>query len=252
MFLAIDIGNTDATIGYFRDHLLRETVRIPSRSTTIDEIGTMIVEFLEKQHRKETEILEVGISSVVPDLTRLYCSMVRKYLGAEPKILDHYLKLDFRVLYDDPAQLGTDRLANVIAARKLYGYPVLVIDLGTATKYEVIDKNGDYLGGLIAPGIWTGAQALFEKGARLFPVKLEEPEKLIGTNSTGALQSGIFYGFLGQLIYLKDRIGKELGYPDLKVVGTGGYVELFRSFSGLFNEVDPGLTLKGLEIALNR
>ncbi|HBC45806.1 MAG TPA: pantothenate kinase [candidate division Zixibacteria bacterium] len=252
MFLAIDIGNTDSTIGYFRDRLLRDTIRIQSRTSTIDEIGTMIVGFLEKQHGLKTEILGVGISSVVPDLTKLYCSMVKKYLRAEPKILDHNLIVDFRVLYDDAAQLGTDRLANVIAARKLYGYPVLVIDLGTATKYEIIDNNGDYLGGLIAPGIWTGAQALFEKGARLFPVKLEEPEKLIGTNTIGALQSGIFHGFLGQLVYLKERIGRELGYPNLKVVGTGGYVELFKDYPGLFNDVDPGLTLKGIEIALNR
>jgi type III pantothenate kinase len=251
MFLAIDIGNTAATIGYFMDHVLCGSFHIPSRSGSSDEIGMLIKKLLEKELGTQADISRAGLSSVVPDLTETYCAAIKKYLGVEPNLLNHHIRLDFRILYDDPAQLGMDRLANVMAARKIYGYPTLVIDLGTAAKYEVIDKNGDYLGGLIAPGVWTAAEALFEKGARLFQVELKRPDKLIGTTTEQALGSGIYNGFLGQMYYLKDVIGRELKYPSLKVVATGGYSEIFKDIPGLFDVIDLGLTLKGLEIGLN-
>jgi type III pantothenate kinase len=253
MFVAIDIGNTATTIGYFRAHQLLGTLVIPSITPiTPDKIGALILEQLKQWLNGDTNVEKIGISSVVPSLTSFYLEAVREYLKIEPHILNHRINLEFRILYDDPAQLGTDRLANVIAARALYGYPTLVIDLGTATKYDVIDKNGDYLGGLIAPGVWTGASSLFEKAAQLFPVKLEPPDRLIARNTGDSLKSGIYFGFLGQLFYVMERIKIEMGDSELRVVATGGYAELFRECAGLFNEIDAGLTLRGLEIAFNR
>jgi type III pantothenate kinase len=253
MFVAIDIGNTVTKVGYFRDHHLLGTLVILSTAPlTPDKIGALIIEQLKKWLRGDTNVEKIGISSVVPSLTSFYLEAVRKHLKVEPQILNHRVNLEFRILYDDPAQLGADRLANVIAARYLYGYPTLVIDLGTATKYDVIDKSGDYLGGLIAPGVWTGASSLFEKAAQLYPVKLEPPDRLIARNTDDSLKSGIYFGFLGQLFYLVERIKKEMRDSELKVVATGGYTELFRECAGLFNEIDTGLTLKGLEIAFNR
>jgi type III pantothenate kinase len=252
MFLAIDIGNTAVSIGYFQDHLLKGSFHVSNTdSITFQQVTETIQNTLERLLGKDFNIKGVGISSVVPDMTDKYLEMVKNIFEVEPKLLTHHQAIDFRVLYDDPEQLGSDRLANVIAARKLYGYPLLIIDLGTATKYEVIDDSGDYLGGLIAPGIWISASALFERGARLFPVDLERPQRLIGTNTEQALKSGIYYGFLGQMKNLIDRISRELGKESLRVVATGGYAELFRAESSLFDMVDLGLTLKGLEIALN-
>jgi type III pantothenate kinase len=250
MYLAIDIGNTTVNIGYFENHILGGSFRISSTTpTTSEKVEAYIREQIEEKLGEKPVITGVGISSVVPSLTDTYSLAVKKHLQIEPKLLSHKIDLGFRILYDDPAQLGTDRLANVIAARKLYGFPILIIDLGTATKYEVIDSHGDYLGGIIAPGARISAESLFEKGAQLFPVKLERPDMLIGTTTEGALKSGIYYGFLGQLSYLKERIGRELGLPKLMVVATGGYADLFQS--DLFDKIDPGLTLKGIELALN-
>ncbi len=203
MFLAIDIGNTSVTFGYFREHQLLGTFAISSITPiTPDEIGILISTQLKQRLNSEPEVHRVGICSVVPSLTNSYSEAIKKYLKVEPQILNYNVNLGFRVLYDDPSKLGTDRLANVIAARAIYSFPTLVIDLGTATKYDVIDKNGDYQGGLIAPGIWTSASSLFEKAAQLFPVNLEPPDRLIARNTGDSLKSGIYYGFLGQMVYV--------------------------------------------------
>ncbi len=252
MFLAIDIGNTTVNIGYFRDHVLGGSFSISSVDmVTVEDAGALTAKFLKANAGGSSEVERVGICSVVPTLTETYYSLAEKYFGIKAKIMSADIDLGFRILYEDPSQLGTDRLANVVAARKLYGYPLLVVDMGTATKYEVIDKNGDYIGGLIAPGVWTSASALFDKTAQLFPVNVEPPEHLIGTNTGDALKSGIYNGVVGQLRYLLESLGKELGAKSIKVVATGGYAELFRANLDLFNVVDMGLTLKGLEIALN-
>jgi type III pantothenate kinase len=253
MFLAIDIGNSTISIGYFQDRLLKGSFHVSNASsTTFRQLTEAIQKTLEQRLGQNLDISGVGVSSVVPTMTAKFLAMIEKYLKIEPKLLSYDQALGFRVLYDDPRQLGSDRLANVVAARKIYGFPSLVVDLGTAAKYEVIDKNGDYLGGLIAPGVGISAAALFEKGARLFPVDLKRPQGLIGKNTEQALQSGIYHSFLGQITYIIRRIGRQLEYNSLKVVATGGYAELFREESELFNIVDLDLTLKGLEIALNQ
>jgi type III pantothenate kinase len=185
---------------------------------------------------------------VVPPLTQIYVAMSEKYFKIEPLLLTHYTELGFKILYDNPGQVGADRLANVAAAKKLYGYPAIVIDLGTATTYDVINADGDYAGGMIAPGVWTSASQLFRRGSRLFPVKLEKPKKIIGTETGDSIKSGIYYGTIDQIDGLVNRISEQAKFKNPRVVATGGYAEVFCSESKTVQHIDKDLTLKGLQI----
>ncbi len=170
MFLAIDIGNTTTMIGFFRGDELKGSFRVASsHAVTADECGIMIYQLLQFHAGKDKAVRKIAISSVVPTLTQIYVSMALKYFKLEPEILTHRTELGFKNLYTDPRQVGADRLANTAAARKLYGYPAIVIDLGTATTFDVINSLGDYAGGIIAPGVWTSASNLFKKGIAAFP-----------------------------------------------------------------------------------
>lgn len=249
MFLAIDIGNTTTMIGFFDGQELKGSFRVASsHAVTSDECGILIRQLLEFHAGNDKTVRKIGISSVVPTLTQIYISMSQKYFNLEPLLLSYRTELGFKILYDDPRQVGADRLANAVAARKLYGYPAVIVDLGTATTFDIIDKDGNYAGGLISPGVWTSAANLFRKAARLFPVKLEKPDKLIGTDTANSIKSGIYYGFIGQIDYLTKRIKNEMKYPTLKVIATGGYSDIFAKDSEVIQTVDAGLTLKGLQI----
>jgi type III pantothenate kinase len=249
MFLAIDIGNTTTMIGFFDKGELKGSFRVASsHAVTSDECGILIKQLLEFHAGNNSVVRKIGISSVVPTLTQIYVSMSQKYFNIEPLLLNHRTELGFKILYDDPRQVGADRLANAVAVRKLYSYPAIIIDLGTATTYDIIDVDGNYAGGLIAPGVWTSASNLFRKAARLFPVKLERPHKLIGTDTADSMKSGIYYGFIGQMDYLVNRIKNETGYSSVKVIATGGYSDVFAEDSDTIQIVDVSLTLKGLQI----
>jgi type III pantothenate kinase len=249
MFLAIDIGNTTTMIGFFEGNELKGSFRVASsHAVTSDECGIMIRQLLEFHAGNDKTVRKIGISSVVPTLTQIYVSMSQKYFGLKPAVLSHRTELGFKILYDDPRQVGADRLANTAACRKLYGFPAIIIDLGTATTFDIIDSYGNYAGGVISPGVWTSASNLFRKAARLFPVKLEKPHKFIGTDTADSMKAGIYYGFIGQMDYLVERMKKEMGYPSFKVIATGGYSDIFAEDSDTIQVVDAGLTLKGLQI----
>jgi type III pantothenate kinase len=177
--------------------------------------------------------------------------MARKYFGREPMVLTHRSDLGFEILYDDPRQVGADRLANAAAVRKIYGYPAIIVDLGTATTYDIIDSDGNYAGGLIAPGVWTSASNLFKKASRLFPVKLEKPERFIATDTANSIKSGIYYGFMGQMEYIVSRIKKEASFTDCRIIATGGYADIFLEEAKPIETVDTALTLKGLQIVFD-
>ncbi len=249
MFLAIDIGNTTTMIGFFERGKLAGSFRIASRhAVTADESGIMIHQLLEYHAGKNKTVRKIGISSVVPTLTQIYSSMSEKYFGLKPLILNYKTEIGFKVLYDDPRQVGADRLANAAAARSAYGYPAIIVDLGTATTYDILDHNGDYAGGLIAPGVWTSASNLFKKASRLFPVKLEKPDKIIASDTANSIKGGIYYGFIGQMEYIVGRIRKEIGKTEIKVIATGGYSDIFIEETSLIDAVDPALTLEGLRL----
>jgi type III pantothenate kinase len=249
MFLAIDIGNTTTMIGFFEGDKLMGSFRVASaHAVTSDECGILIHQLLKFHAGDDNNVRKIGICSVVPTLTQIYISMAEKYFGLKPLSLNHRTKLGFRIKYDDPRQVGADRLANAAAARALFGYPAIVVDLGTATTYDVIDESGDYAGGLIAPGLWTSASNLFRKASRLFPVKIEKPDKLIAGDTANSVKSGIYYGFIGQMQYLVGEIKKQIGSDDIKVIATGGYSDIFSGETGIIDFIDQALTLKGLRI----
>jgi type III pantothenate kinase len=253
MFLAIDIGNTTASFGFFagRDYL--DGFKLDThKAIHEDELGKLMLSHLKFRVPGKEVIRKIGISSVVPEITHKFTEISQKYHKVLPETLGADQDYGFKIGYDEPGQLGSDRLANVIAARELYGYPAIVIDMGTATKIELIDANGDYAGGMISPGLGIAAEALFEKASRLYPVTFTKPKSLMGTNTTDCLKSGIYYGFLGQLKSVIDNIKSQYGIYDIKVIGTGGLVGTFEREPDLFTKIDPELTLRGLQVALDK
>jgi type III pantothenate kinase len=249
MFLAINIGNSAVKFGLFEGPELAATYATPtSAESSAEQYLEHLYRWLFDEFGKIPEIKKIGISSVVPGLTDLFANLAQGYFSIEPEILSFKSQLDFEIKYDDPAQLGADRLANIAAARKIYGFPSIVIDIGTATSYDVIDERGDFIGGIIAPGPRTAAEGLFKKAARLFPVELEKPKALIATNTVDAIKAGIYYGNIGQIDFLTTRIKDITGYQDMKVIATGGFSELLGSELRQVSIIDVHLTLRGIKL----
>ncbi len=252
MFLAIDIGNTTTMIGFFEGKELKGSFRVASsEAMTADDCGIRIHELLQFHAGRDKMVRKIGISSVVPTLTQTYLLMCEKYFGMSPQVLSHRTELGFDILYRDPRQVGADRLANAAAARVQYGYPCIVVDLGTATTYDVVDRDGNYAGGIIAPGLWTSASNLFKRASRLFPVKIEKPDSFIGIDTADSIKSGIYYGFIGQMEYMVNRIKGEKNLSHCPVIATGGYADVFSDEDGIIDHVDTELTLKGLRIVFD-
>jgi type III pantothenate kinase len=249
MLLVFDIGNTTMALGLFKAEKIIEEARF-STSIAADPVQATneINKFIEKHRTKSKTLSGVAICSVVPSLTETIAEIAQSELKVKAWIFDHTVRLGMKICYDDPSQLGPDRLANAVAAKILYGTPAIVVDLGTASKFEVINGDGDYLGGAIAPGISISAHGLFEKAARLFPVDIEKPDKVIATNTTEAMKSGIFYGAIGQVDYMIEKIMAELGEKDIKVIATGGLADKFASQSIYIQKNDPHLTFQGIRI----
>jgi type III pantothenate kinase len=256
MMLAIDIGNTTIMVGMFKDGELTGHFSVTSAIAeetgifaTVDEIGLKITGLIKIHNKKELPISDVAICSVVPDLTQVFCEMARKYLDCQPWLLDHTAKLGLNIKVDQPEQVGPDRLANAVAAKSIYGAPAVVVDLGTATTFDVVNRDGDYIGGAIAPGVLTSSAELFRKAARLFPIQLEKPAKFIGGNTVDSMKSGIFHGTIGMIDYLVTNIIGELKENSAKVIATGGLAGMIAPHSKTIQEVDRGLTLKGIKLA---
>ena len=244
MLLAIDIGNTSTTLGVFQQGVLKSFYRISSRhSLTEDEAGVMIQQFFG--YEAVRRLRDVIICSVVPSLTSTYQQMSLKYLQKKPLIVDSKLKLGIKIKYKDPSQVGADRLANAVAAHRIYRGPCIVVDLGTATTFDVISARGDYLGGAIAPGIQTSSADLFRRAAQLFGVKLEKPPLAVGRTTQESLQSGIILGAAGQIDFIVNQIEKEIG-KKCRVIATGGLAPLVWKVSKKIQKIDLTLTLKGL------
>ena len=250
MLLAIDIGNTHTVLGTFRKDKLVDHFRVGSNhALTVDECGIMIRQ-LFPDHKK---LKDVVICSVVPPLTPVYQEMSRKFLKVDPLLVRWDLPLGIKILYDDPTQVGTDRIANAVAAYQIYGGPAIIVDLGTATTFDVILSRGEYLGGAIAPGLETSSLNLFHRAAQLFKVSLEKPQKAIGKNTEESLRSGIYFGAVAQIDGIVTRIRDELkrrhgikGQP--KVIATGGLAGLVAKDSKTIQKLHPTLTLEGLRI----
>ena len=248
MLLAIDIGNTNTVIGCFRGDELLGSFRIQSSSAyTTDEAGILCKQLIDHHVRRPEPVTAVALCSVVPALTAVYENMSQVYFGCDAVTLSAGSSLGFPVAVKEPAQVGADRLANALAALHLHGKPCVVVDFGTATTFDVLDRSGTYRGGVIAPGVITSSAELSRRAAQLFRVRIEKPGQVIGTDTRSAMQAGIYFGTVGQVEKILAGIGAELGETP-RVVATGGLAELWGGGIEGIDVVDVQLTLKGLAI----
>lgn len=248
MLLAIDIGNTNLTFGVFEDgQQLHQWRAATKRSRTADEYTVLLARFFRIAGLTPEQIDGCVISSVVPPLTAQCVRMARNYLQAEPLVVGPGVRTKMRILYDNPTQLGTDRLIDAVGARELYGSPVIVIDFGTATTFNVVDRAGNYRGGAIAPGVGVAAEALISAAAQLPRIQLVFPPRVTATNTVEAMQSGVLYGYLGLVEGLVSRLKSEWG-DDAAVVATGGLAGLVAEHTAAVDVVDQNLTLEGLRV----
>lgn len=248
MLLAIDIGNTNITIGVFEDSKLKGTWRIATGVHRMpDEYASLILNLFERHGIGASQITDVVLCSVVPPLVGVFEEVCRRYLKVSPLVVEAGVKTGVRISMDNPREVGADRIVNAVAAHHLYGGPVIVIDLGTATTFDAVSKEGDYLGGAIAPGIAIATEALFTRTAVLPRVELTHPKRAIGRNTVAAMQSGIVFGYAGLIEGVVGRIKQELGGV-VRVVATGGYAELLARETQVIEVVNPNLTLEGLRL----
>ena len=251
MLLVADIGNTQTHLGVYSDEELVCSWRLSTRANeTADELLVDLRALLAGSAKPLT-LDRVAIASVVPSLSNEWVVAARQLAGREPLLLTYETAKGFTYNYDAPEEIGADRIADAIAAVELYGAPVVVVDFGTATNIEVIDKNGDFVGGIIAPGLLTSANALFSAAARLPRIDMEIPSKVIGTSTKSAVQSGLTYGEIDRIDGLIRRIFEELGYES-PVIATGGLSGRVLSLSSTITDVNDSLTLEGLRIVMKR
>jgi type III pantothenate kinase len=252
MILAIDIGNTHTVIGIYNGNKLLGDWRVTSFVTrTEDEFGALVTQFCKDANISMKKIDSIGIASVVPNLTEVCVKMSQKYFEIEPIVVSSDLDLGIKVLYDDPRSVGADRLCNAVAGYAKYKGPIVIIDFGTATTFDVVSKNGEYLGGVINAGIETSSGELHRRAAKLPKIDLKFPDKVIGTNTVNSMQSGILYGALDSMETMVRRISKELDdYPT--VIATGGFSETMKKQSKVINKHEPALVLEGIRLIVER
>ncbi len=250
--LTIDIGNTTTTVGLFRGKQLVLSERFDSRlELGVDECAFMLATFLEKKLPNIPSIERTILSSVVPRLTTVYTSAIERKFGAKPLLVSANLPVGLKIGYRRPEQLGADRLTNAVAGFSIYGGPVVIVDVGTATKFEVVTKTGEYLGGAIGPGVETASVDLVRRTALLPKVILKKPKKAIGRSTEEALQAGVLLSAAGGIDRVVADIEIELG-TKVKVIATGGLAKVMAGLSKRIQKVDPSLTLKGLRIIAGR
>jgi type III pantothenate kinase len=247
VLLAVDVGNTQTVFGLFEGAELVEHWRIATeRSRSGDELGAMFKAFLDVDRADG-----ICVSTTVPQLARSYADFVARYTQAELLEVGPGIKTGMPMRYDDPREVGPDRIANAVAAAARYGAPCIVVDFGTSTNFDVVSPEGEYVGGVLAPGIEISMDALFQRAARLFKVDYAEPPTVIAKNTAASLQSGLVYGFAGQVDGIVDRIRGELGV-DAQTVATGGLAELIAPHARTLERIDPFLTLEGLRLIWER
>jgi len=248
MLLAIDIGNTDTTFGVFDGEELRATWHMATDIHRMaDEYAALLLNLMRQQGLDIANIKAIALCSVVPPLISTFDELFQRYFHITPLVVGAGVKTGVRIRMDNPREVGADRIVNAAAAHHLYGGPVIVTDLGTATSFDTVSKEGDYLGGAIAPGIMSAAEALFTRAAMLPRVELTHPKRAIGTNTIAAMQSGVIFGYVALIEGLVARIQKELK-EKAKVIATGGYTSLIAKETKVFDEVNPNLTLIGLRL----
>jgi len=256
MLLALDVGNTNTVLGLYRldgekPELAAHWRVTTHRSSTVDEYGMLFVNLFQMQGLAATQVTHIIVASVVPPVDSTLRHVCEQYFHVDPMFVEPGIKTGMPMLIDNPTELGADRLADSVAAYARYGGPCIVVDFGTATKFEVISARGEYMGGAIAPGLGISTEALFSRAARLTRVDIKRPAKVIGTNTVGHLQSGIFFGYIGLVDGIIERILGELDAQP-RVIATGGLAHMVAPDSRYIQEIDEMLTLEGLRILFER
>jgi type III pantothenate kinase len=248
MLLAIDIGNTNVKLGIFDGDKLKDTWNLATGiHRTPDEYGGVLLNLMERKNFSPSKVTGVTLCGVVPPLLHTFVELCQKYLNAKPLVVEAGVKTGMRLSVDNPREVGPDRVVNAVAAQNLYGKPVIIIDLGTATTFDVVSREGDYLGGVIAPGIGISSEALFTRTAMLPRIELIRPKQVIGRNTISAMQSGIIFGYIDLIEGMLRRIEEQLG-GKARVVATGGQAYPLAQEVATIDIINPDLTLIGLRL----
>ncbi|GAA0138046.1 type III pantothenate kinase [Paenibacillus sp. YSY-4.3] len=252
MFVVVDVGNSNIVLGIYKGRELLHHFRLSTnRQSTADEYGIKIHNLFQMSKIAVGDIEGVIISSVVPPLMHVLEELCERYMRKKPLVVGPGIKTGLNLRYENPREVGADRIVNAVAAVEQYGGPLVVVDFGTATTFDCIDAAGNYLGGAIVPGIGISTEALYQRASKLPRIELEKPKKVIGRNTVHAMQSGIIFGYAGQVDGIVNRIRREMN-AEPKVIATGGLAELIASEAESIQEVNQLLTLEGLRIIYER
>lgn len=249
MVLVIDVGNTNMTFGAYDGKKLVTTFRLMSKTQrTSDEYGVLITELLAKNNIKTGAIEGTIIASVVPNVMHSLTGGIKRYVSEKLIIVGAGIKTGIRIVTENPKEIGPDRIVDAVAAYELYGGPVLVLDFGTATTYDLVDGKGCFCAGITAPGIRTSAKAMWQDAAKLPEIEIKKPASILAQETISSMQAGLVYGQIGQTEYIVRRVQKETGYENLKVVATGGLGRIIAEETDVIQEYNSALTLEGLRI----
>ena len=253
MLLTIDVGNTNITLGVFENETLKGTFRMTTkRSRTSDEYGFNICGILEHRNIMPQDIKDVIIASVVPDIMQSLTSGIIKYLNNKPIIVSAGIKTGIRIVTENPKEIGPDRIVDAVAGYEQYGGPIIVVDFGTATTYDLIGEKGTFEAGITAPGIETAGRSLWGGAAMLPAIEIRKPRSILAQETISSMQAGLVYGAIGQTEYIVQKIKEECGYDNIKVVATGGLGKIIADETDCIDIYDPDLTLTGLRLIYNK
>ena len=253
MLLVVDVGNTNITLGVFDKEELLTTFRLTTKmARTSDEYGITICNMIERNGLKVEDIDGIVIASVVPNVMHSFNNAIVKYFGKTPLIVGPGVKTGIKVATENPRQIGADRIVDAVAAYSIYKGPVIVIDFGTATTYDLVSEEGSFVAGITAPGIRTAAEALWEKAAKLPEIEICKPKSILAKETISSMQAGLVYGQIGQTEYIVNQMKKECGYQNIKTVATGGLGKIIAQETEVIDIYDSMLTLHGLRIIYNK
>ncbi len=249
MLVAIDIGNTDFTIGIFQGMKLCDTFRMRTKiNRTSDEYGVFMLNTLQYKGYYVEDVDDVIISSVVPAVMHSFTSAIIKYFSLTPIVVGPGIRTGIRIATTNPRETGADRIVDAVAGYELYGGPVIVVDFGTATTYDLITEDGQFIGGVTSPGIRTSANALWQQAAKLPEIEIRKPDKILAKDTVSSMQAGLVYGYIGQTEYIIRKMKEESGLGRINVVATGGLGKMIAKETSFINYYDANLTLKGLQL----
>ena len=253
MLLAIDVGNTNITCALFEGDEIAASFRLMTKQPrTSDEYGMTITSLLKGNRLKKKEVTDIVFCSVVPKVNYALCSALIKYLKIRPMAVTYTCNTGIKIKADSPDQVGADRIVDAAAAYALYGGPIIVIDYGPATTYDLVDQNGVFAGAVTAPGVQTSASALWTAAAKLPEIEIRKPKTILAQNTVTSMQAGIYYGQIGQTEAIIRQIKKEAGCKNIKTIATGGLAQLIKNGTGMIDLYNKDLTMLGLKIIYDR